>query len=456
METSNSHLEAQMLRWLADGRFMARPSQLNHLVVCDSCAGDLIQLFPDDIEGHVYDLLDEPDGPPPVADLPSVLRHLLATYRKWREAQRGAAPAAFETLLELTQKERLSAVREEPSLATLPVAEALMEEIPRWWHRDPHHAGDLAEVAVAILAPMEHAAPFLVPPSRALEALAHAWALRGNALRIQGELAQAEKYLEHAGDLADRSEGLKTRGRVAKLLAELFRGQRRFEEAAEACSEAEALYTETHDRQMWARTRVLMASILGESGDNEGAVAILRGLLEASGRKEMDEVTYLAATQNLCHRLVQVGRPDEALLGLKEVEVLTAAYDKPLTRCRVLWVRALALGDTGKQSEAEVLLRRVVETFSDQKMPYDAALAGLDLATAYLRAGKSSQAKDLAQELTPIFLRQGIHREATAAGLVATQALERETATVAFLRDVIRFLQHARRDPSLTYKIPGD
>lgn len=456
MEISNSHLGSETLRSLADGRFTARASQLNHLVVCDSCAGNLIQLFPEGVRGRVYELLDEQDGPPPVMDLPAVLSRLLATYRTWREAQRAAAPAAVETLLELSQEERLTAIREVASLATLPVAQALLEEIPRWWHRDPHHAGDLAEVAVAILAPMEHAAPFLVPPSRALESLSHAWALHGNALRVQGELVQAEKVLEHAGELADQSEDLTARARVARLLAELFRDQRRFDGAAEACREAEELYTEAGDLAMSAWSRVVAAWILGDGGDHEGAVALLESALGAERRGDLSGEMALAAAQSLCHELYEAGRSEEALERLEEVKALTAGCEEPLALCRVAWVRALALVDTGEQAEAEVLLRGVLDTFLEHELAYDAALVGLDLAASYLRVGKSSQARELGQELNPIFLSRGIHREATAAGLLVARALESETATVALLRDVIRFLQQARRDPSLSYNSPGN
>lgn len=309
---------------------------------------------------------------------------------------------------------------------------------------------------MAILTPLNSTGHFLVPPSRALEALAHAWALYGNALRVQGDLPQAEKHLLYASELAEESKALGVRARAAEMLAELLRDQRRFAEAADACREAEELYIELGDRPMQARTRVLEASIWGESGDHDGAVAVLRDLLQSYARDEMEEVTYLAATQSYCHRLVQAGRPREALARLNNDDALTAARNEPLARCRVRWVRALALMELGERNEGEALLRQVLKTFAEHELPYDAALAGLDLAKCFLRARKLGRAAELAQELTPIFLSRGVHREATAAGLVATHALECETATVNLLRDVARFLHQVRRDPSLRYAPPGD
>jgi tetratricopeptide (TPR) repeat protein len=356
----------------------------------------------------------------------------------------------------MSQEERLSAVQEQPAFATLPVAEGLLEEIPNWWHRDPHHAGDLAEVAISILQPLEDAAPLAVSPSRVLEGLSHAWALRGNALRIQGELAKAEESLQRAGELAEQTNCLFALGRVARLLAKLLRGQRRFDEARESCSEAEEIYTRVRDSQMVARTRILRASILGESGDHEDAVAVLQDLLASQSRQDMGEENFLAASQSLCHRLVQAGQPQEALVQLDKVESLISALSAPLARCRVSWVRALALAEIGDNLQSEALLRQVLKTFLDHEIPYDAALVGLDLAALYLRTGALSGARELAQELNPIFLSRGIHREATAAGLVATQALERESATMALLENVRHFLRNVRRDPTLSYRAFSD
>jgi len=81
----------------------------------------------------------------------------------------------------------------------------------------------------------------------------------------------------------------------------------------------------------------------------------------------------------------------------------------------------------------------------DRGLPYDAALASLDLAVLYLEEGRTREVKDLAREMAEIFKAQGIAREALAALTLFVEAAQKETATVELVRRVIQRVEGAGR-----------
>lgn len=456
--TDKPHLSASQLDELAAGVVVPElwSRQLPHLLACDECALGLTFRHGEELHVRVLALLDEPAGLPEEFEppLPVVLRELLEAFREGRRAAGLAAPALAEELVELEPEARLARAGELPLDKRLPVAEAVLEEIPRWWHRDPHHADHLAEAALLLLGPVQEQMPLVWPFFRVQVAWTRAWALRGNALRVQGELARSQEALARALEAVEALEGEApaVRGEVLWYQAELNRGMRHFDSAEEAARDAQEQYRLAGDEVKVGLLELIRAFIDGEAGRSRLALQRLEQLAKAASEETLGEATYLAVKQHLCYRLVEVGRPSEALERLAEVESSPLLAREPLMRCRVGWVKGLAYLELGETDPAESQLRSVFECFREHDMPYDAALAGLDLAVVLLRAGRTRAAEELAQELAPVFLARGIHREATAAGLLVVRAVEEGRATVQLLRELSEFLRRARRDPRLRFE----
>jgi hypothetical protein len=69
-----------------------------------------------------------------------------------------------------------------------------------------------------------------------------------------------------------------------------------------------------------------------------------------------------------------------------------------------------------------------------------AAMACLDLAALYLRLGHTEEACRLGSEMAPLFRAQDLQPHATAALRVIQQALKQQSATVALVMEVAKYL----------------
>jgi hypothetical protein len=91
------------------------------------------------------------------------------------------------------------------------------------------------------------------------------------------------------------------------------------------------------------------------------------------------------------------------------------------------------------------LFREVMQSFIAEALPYEAALAALDLAVLYLKEGRTAEVKELAGAMGGIFQAKGIAREALAALSLFCEAAKQETATVELAKQVIAEVERARR-----------
>jgi len=99
----------------------------------------------------------------------------------------------------------------------------------------------------------------------------------------------------------------------------------------------------------------------------------------------------------------------------------------------------------GRAEEAVAGLEQVRQKFADLEMPYDAALASLDLAALWLKAGRTTEVKELAIGMEAIFRAKKIDREALAALILFWEAAKREAATLELVRQVIAETEKAKR-----------
>jgi len=250
--------------------------------------------------------------------------------------------------------------------------------------------------------------------------------------------------LWEAGALGD--PGLLEEVWLPGLDAALRKAQRRFPEALKRIEEALAL-----DRgELRAQILLSKARILETLGDPEGSTVVLR---EAAYLISGDREPRLAfgVRFNLLVDLCHLGRVAEARLELPEVRALAERLGGDLDLVRVVWLEGKIAAGLGRTEEAYSAFQQARREFVARELPYDCALASLELAVLLLDCGRTAEVPGLATDMLWIFRAQGVHREALAALRLFCDAAREDRATANLARRVAVYLYRAQHDPALTF-----
>lgn len=326
-------------------------------------------------------------------------------------------------------------------------AERFLERSDRLLHEDPHSAARCAERAL----------------QRATEAgelgagdlgLVHRCRARwGNALRVSGRLADAERQL--APLVTDEDFGqlpASLRAETLSLAASLRQAQRRLPEAHRLLVRALDEYHLLQDRLGQVRVLLKTATVHHMDDDSSTAAEVIHTAL---GRlTPEDEPLYTMARHNLAQYLVADGQYREALEVWEELGDPSRSIG-PLALHRHYWLRGQIAIGLGDEETAETMFRDVQAGFLDHGLGYPAALVSLDLAELLLRQGRTGDVQSLAAGMTWVFESIDIHREALAALLLFRSAAEAERVTPDSVQRLSRYLEKARTDPSSRFQEPS-
>lgn len=304
-------------------------------------------------------------------------------------------------------------------------------------------AVELARLAVLVSSKVEEWQPAEKHWLAELRALA--WAHLGNALRVSGGLIEAEAaFLESdrwwkMGE-ADVGDILDYEARIRDMRASLRRAERRFAEALDYSSKALAAAA---DERMLAVVLVNRAKILEECGELREAIGFLAEA-EPLIDRECDSRLFLCVVHNRLNLLTNVGAYDEAERLLPEVQAFSAVGSE-IDRMRLSWVEARIAEGCGRQEEAGRLLGHVARQFAANGLPYDAALAALELTVFLSKAGHQEEVRSLAAEILPAFEVRKVKREALAARTLLEQAAAMETVSAELYGRIADLLAAAGR-----------
>jgi hypothetical protein len=147
-----------------------------------------------------------------------------------------------------------------------------------------------------------------------------------------------------------------------------------------------------------------------------------------------------------------LGRYAEAEELLADARELAVRLGNELDLTRTLWLTARLDSSLGRVAKATASLEQVFEDLISHTppLPYDAALAGMDLAVLQLEQGHSRKVMALALRMEKVFVSLRIEREALSALLVFCEAARREEATVELARQTAEVIEKVRleRRPS--------
>jgi len=363
-------------------------------------------------------------------------------------AERREAPRLVAELLGCAPREREIRARSSGLFQTLAVCELVIEKSFDERFGDNSRAIELAELGLLLAAQLDGER---YGRSVVKDLQARAWAYLGNARRMAFDLPGAEEALAQAERLVETgSADPLEEARILDLRASLLSDQGRFEQAAELLDLVIDIYDNLREPHRKGRAMVSKGLFLGYAGWPEEAIPVIRRGL-ALLDWEAEPRLVLMARHNLAWCLNDCGRGQEAWELLQRLRHAYSEFDDPWTRLRFVWLSGLIQANLGHVAAAEENLNEVRGLLLAEGRGYDAALATLDAAELYLRAGRSAEVKRLAGEMFTLFLSKDIHRQATAALAVFQQAAEMETATPRLIRDIATYLRRARRNPALRY-----
>jgi tetratricopeptide (TPR) repeat protein len=366
------------------------------------------------------------------------------------EKKRAIAASLAEDLLSTPRRERAAWLRSHREQCNGPLlAGALIDRAKDFLPGRPDEAFDAASTARAVLQSGR-------PDDMASELYARALAYQANARRIKGELREAKEILEIARYLLKIQGGgdRLTRAEMDRIEAALCYAQRRFPDAESMYSRAIMTYALEGEDLEVATTLLSLGVAYREMTEYDRAIEATNQALEILSEEDRPHL-QLYARHNMVTFLVETRRTREARELFSQIQDLYAKYSDPLSSLRRTWLEGrLACAENDVQ-QAETLYEAVRQGFMSRGIGFDAALASLDLATLYAEQGRTAELKRIAEEIVPVFEAQDVHREAAAALMLFQDAVRTEQVTLGYVLELTRYLQRARLDPDLQFRIPA-
>ena len=319
-------------------------------------------------------------------------------------------------------------------------AELLVEEARRRVRERPRLARQLAELVAEVL----HWIPGAESKEWAAELTALARGQVGNALRVEGELPEADRrFAELRRDLqAAPVDDAEVLAELSSLEASLRIDQRRFDEAAELLGRAALLYRRAGLAAGQARVLIQRAGLDHQAGDDpaaEAALAQARELLSSTADPLLRAHAVGAHVLSLCN----LERYDEAAAVLDAEVAVFEAIEDPWTALLLRGLRgriAFGRGDLGAAREAFTSVRDGALLLD---RGYDAALASLDLALVALEGGRDAELRTIAAGLVAAFEARDVGREALAALALFQRAAAAGELTASLVARVRRRFEEA-------------
>jgi transcriptional regulator with XRE-family HTH domain len=352
------------------------------------------------------------------------------------EVSRRKAQGLWERLKSATRQERREAVAVLPELQNWALAERVCEASIRAAAHKAEDALDLADLALFIAKRVEGNEGWR---SR-LEA--YCWAHFGNARRVANDLAGADKAFAQAWVLwragAKSDPDLLPEWLLFAMESSLRRAQHRFPEALELLERARSSPRANEGLILLQKEHVF--DQMGNTHEALMALTAAAPFIEASGDTRLLFALRFKTANHLCY----LGRCQEASERLPQIRELAVQQGNELYLVRVVWLEARIAASEERREEAMTGLEQVRQAFTARELPYDAALASLELAALYLEEERTADVRNLARAMGWIFQTQGIAREALAALTLFFEAAQRETATVELTRRVAAELERMK------------
>ncbi|HEX5716298.1 MAG TPA: hypothetical protein VF179_09070 [Thermoanaerobaculia bacterium] len=345
-------------------------------------------------------------------------------------------------LRELTEDERLAAVKSIRRFQTWSLAEAVADEATRCASKSVEKAHAWARLAV------ETAERVKGPEGWQKRVRGYAAAVGPNVRRVKGDLDAAEAGLEAANRqwlAGSDPDGILDPGRLLDLEASLRRAQRRFDEALDRLARARQV---SHQP---GRVLIKRGFTLEVMGEYERAIETLREAETLLG-PQAEPRLWNTLDFNLAVNYSHLGFFREASELVERARPRAIKLRDELDLIRFDWLGGRIAAGLGRAGESRRLLETALAGFRSRNLWYDVALALLELAGLLLREGRKAEVRALTPILVDVFKSKKVYREALAALRFFRDAAESETADEELSRRVLRFLFRARHNQGLRWE----
>jgi tetratricopeptide (TPR) repeat protein len=320
------------------------------------------------------------------------------------EKEREEARPLYTELLGQEAVQGLSQVHSTRRYASLALCELLLQTARDLGVDDPPRARRAAELAVRVAEQLD-LEPYGSPVVQDLRAIA--WAYFADTVRVQADLRLAKSAMETAELLIEQGSGDPlVRAELLTFQASLYTYSGRFDEALPLLNRTASTYRRLGDRHLLGRTLVKKGTVLGNAGEPEAAVRLIR-----RGMDLIDPVReprlMVCATHNYIWFLQESGQTSQVAGCLDGARRFYQRAGDRRDLGRLRWLEGKISG--GK--DAEAALQSARDTLAREGLAYEAALAAMDLAVHYARHGRGSEMRHQAQQMLPLFRHDDMYQE---------------------------------------------
>jgi len=340
--------------------------------------------------------------------------------------------------------------RQVQALHGWPLCEALLQKSYEARFTDPKRMLSLAESAAGVA---KHIKAEKYPwPGFVADLRARAFAELGNAYRVNDRFPEADAAFERAIESLEAGTGDPLlQARVLDLYASLRSAQRRLDDAIAVLDQVYNLYREAGDAHLAGRALISKGSNALYQGYPSEAVQLLQsGLQMLDSRK--DPPLEILTRLNIIDALAKAGRHHDASRQLLQSGLREKLADAPLILVKLRWVEGKIHAGLGRPEKAERAFVEVRREYLRLGQVYEAALVGLELASAWLRQGRPVQVRELAEEMYQTFVELGVQPEAARALYFVREACLVQAVTVAMIERVRQFLERLPWHPGLRFE----
>lgn len=330
-------------------------------------------------------------------------RHVAAGAQRLQKEREEARPLYTE-LLQQEAVQGLSQVHSTRRYASLALCELLLQTARDLGAEDPPRARHAAELAVRVAEQLD-LEPYGSPVVQDLRAIS--WAYFADTVRVQADLRLARSAMETAELLVEQGSGDPlVRAELLTLQASLFTYSGRFDEALPLLNKIASTYRRLDERHLLGRTLVKKGTVLGNAGEAEAAVRMIR-----RGMDLIDPVReprlMVCATHNYIWFLQENGRTGQVAGCLDGARRFYQRAGDRRDLGRLRWLEGKISG--GK--DAETALQSARDALAKEGLAYEAALAAMDLAVHYARHGRGQEMRNQAQQMLPLFRHDDMYQE---------------------------------------------
>ncbi len=357
----------------------------------------------------------------------------------------------YAELLDHQAVEGLFQVHSTRRFASLSLCELLLKKSRELTQEDPGQARRAADLAGAMAEQLDleiYGAP-VVQDTRAI-----AWAYMAETGRVSADLRTAETSLRAAGRLLgqERRDPL-DQADLLTLQASLRVYGGHFEQALGLLNRVASIHRRAGDRHLLGRTLLKKATVLGNSGRPDVAARLIRRSLEWIDPPREPRLLVCAA-HNAIWFLAENGRMSEASAWLHGARRLYQQAGDRRHLGRLRWLEGKLAPSF---NAAEGALADARESLAREGLPYEAALAAMDLAVLYANEGKRTAMRRQADQMLPFFRSETLYRE-TVMALLSFQQSAGQRAPAELVAEVGSYLDRTRGEmnpPGLARRLAG-